>query len=241
MHDAPLPGPNCPPGRRIDPERAGKMAAGPFTAAQMRPIRPGMTVSRPAGLGGGGVSVTWFSLGAGTSITPERYDCPCLYLPETGGGSVLLEGQTVPLCPGEILAVPAGALCGPRSDRGMVYTEILIEKGEERILNDCLKAGRPTALQDLIGYETGSIASLDLVRTDGMKFVLMAFDAGTGLTPHRAPGNAILTALEGEAVIGYEGRDYPLRAGESFRFDKEGLHSVTPQGRFKMSLLLVMG
>lgn len=29
-----------------------------------------------------------------------------------------------------------------------------------------------------------------------MKFVLMAFDAGTSLPPHRAPGNAILTALQ---------------------------------------------
>ena len=39
-----------------------------------------------------------------------------------------------------------------------------------------------------------------------MKFVLMAFDAGTSLPPHRAPGNAILTALEGKAIIDYEGR-----------------------------------
>ena len=34
----------------------------PFTIAQMRPIRDGMTVSRPAHLGA--VPVTWFSLGA---------------------------------------------------------------------------------------------------------------------------------------------------------------------------------
>ena len=66
------------------------------------------------------------------------------------------------------------------------------------------------------------------------------FDEGTGLTPHRAPGNAILTALEGKAIIGYEGQDYELTAGQSFRFDKNGLHSVTAQGKFKMSLLLVI-
>ena len=86
----------------------------------------------------------------------------------------------------------------------------------------------------------GSIANLDLAHTDNMKFVLMAFDEGTGLTPHRAPGNAILTALEGKAIIGYEGQDYELTAGQSFRFDKNGLHSVTAQGKFKMSLLLVL-
>ena len=40
---------------------------------------------------------------------------------------------------------------------------------------------------------------------------------------------SILTALEGKAIIGYEGKDYELNAGESFRFDKNGLHSVTAQ------------
>lgn len=107
-------------------------------------------------------------------------------------------------------------------------------------MNSLIKAGHPTALKDLISYEEGSIANLDVVHADNMKFVLMAFDEGTGLTPHRAPGNAILTALEGKAIIGYEGRDYELNAGESFRFDKNGLHNVTPQGKFKMSLLLVL-
>ena len=51
----------------------------PFTIAQMRPIREAMTISRPARLGAE-VPVTWFSMGAGTSITPESYDCTTLYL-----------------------------------------------------------------------------------------------------------------------------------------------------------------
>ena len=88
-------------------------------------------------------------------------------------------------------------------------------------MNSILKAGAATELKDLISYEEGSIANLDL-------------------PPHRAPGNAILTALEGKAIIGYEGQDYELTAGQSFRFDKNGLHSVTAQGKFKMSLLLVL-
>ena len=57
----------------------------PFTLSQVRPIRDAMTVSRPSGLGYG-VPVTWFSLGAGTSITPEYYDCTTLYL----GGETFL-------------------------------------------------------------------------------------------------------------------------------------------------------
>ena len=212
----------------------------PFTLSQVRPIRPAMTVSRPAGLGSA-VPVTWFSMGGGTSITPEYYDCTTLYLGGEGTGSFILgeEGRSVAIHPGQLLAVPPKMLCGSQTDSGMIYTEIILKK-ENLPMNSIIKAGQPTELKDLISYEEGSIANLDLVHADNMKFVLMAFDEGTGLTPHRAPGNAILTALEGKAIIGYEGQDYELNAGESFRFEKNGLHSVTAQGKFKMSLLLVI-
>ena len=216
------------------------MSNQPFTLSQVRPIRDAMTVSRPAGLGRE-VPVTWFSLGADTSITPEYYDCTTLYLGGEGSGEFILgeDGHAVAMRPGQLLAVPPKMLCGSQTADGMIYTEIILKK-ENFTMNSIIKAGQPTELKDLISYEAGSIANLDIVHADNMKFVLMAFDEGTGLTPHRAPGNAILTALEGKAIIGYEGKDYELNAGESFRFDKNGLHSVTPQGKFKMSLLLVI-
>ena len=212
----------------------------PFTLDEVRPIRDGMTISRPARLGAE-VPVTWFSLGSGTSITPESYDCTTMYVGGTGVGEFVLgtDAHHVPVKAGELLVVAPGTLCGTLADTGMIYTEIILKK-ENYTMNSLIKAGEATVLKDLISYEEGSIANLDIVHADNMKFVLMAFDEGTGLTPHRAPGNAILTALEGKAIIGYEGKDYELHAGESFRFDKNGLHSVTPQGRFKMSLLLVI-
>lgn len=215
------------------------MSNGPFTIAQMRPIRPEMTISRPAGLGER-CGVTWFSLGAGTSITPESYDTACLYIGAAGEGALALDEDfhEVLFCEGDLIYVPAGMLCGARTDTGSVYTEIVTR--EEITMNSMVKAGEALALKDLISYEEGSIANLDVAHTDSMKFVLMAFDEGTGLTPHRAPGNAIVTALEGKAIIGYEGVDYELEAGQSFRFEKNGLHSVTAQGQFKMSLLLVL-
>lgn len=66
----------------------------PFTIAQMRPIRDGMTVSRPAHLGA--VPVTWFSLGAGTTITPESYDCTTLYIAAEGAGCFVLGDDARP-------------------------------------------------------------------------------------------------------------------------------------------------
>ena len=131
----------------------------PFTIAQMRPIRDCMTVSRPANLGKE-VPVTWFSLGAG--------------------------GRAVPFAGDDFLAVPPKTLCGTSTDIGMIYTEIILKK-ENTILNNIIKAGQPTALKDLISYEEGSIANVDLVHADNMKFVLMAFDAGTSLPPTPRP------------------------------------------------------
>ena len=160
------------------------------------------------------------------------------HIHHTGKFLIGEQPETMDLHPDEILLVPERTLCGVKTGEGCIYTEIITKK--ENTMNDLVKAKEVLNLKELISYEEGSIANVDIVHNDTMKFVLMAFDEGTGLTPHRAPGNAILTALEGTAVIGYEGIDYTLNAGESFRFEKNGLHSVTAKGRFKMSLLLVL-
>ena len=210
-----------------------------FTIAKLRPIREGMTISRDARLGSGN-SVTFFSLGKRTSISRERYDMTSVYIGAEGNADFILgdDPEKNVLTPGDVLIVPGGTLCGVQSETGAVYTEIIIKK--EIAMNKMIKSGEVFKLKELIQYEEGSIANLDVVSNDTMKFVLMAFDEGTGLQPHRAPGNAIIFALEGQATIGYEGNDYTLSAGENFRFDKDGLHSVTADGRFKMALLLVL-
>ena len=210
-----------------------------FTIEQMRPIRDGMTISRDAGLGSEN-TITFFSLGKGTSISQERYDMTSVYIGAEGNADFVIgeEKNKLKFSSGDVIIVPGKTLCGVECDTGAVYTEIIIKK--EIIMNNILKTGEVFKLKDLIQYEEGSISNLDIVRNDTMKFVLMAFDEGTGLQPHRAPGNAIVFALEGQAVINCEGKDYNISAGENFRFEKDGLHSVTANGKFKMALLLVI-
>ena len=210
-----------------------------FTIEQMRPIRDGMTISRDAGLGSEN-TITFFSLGKGTSISQERYDMTSVYIGAEGNADFVIgeEKNKLKLSSGDVIIVPGKTLCGGECDTGAVYTEIIIKK--EIIMNNILKTGEVFKLKDLIQYEEGSISNLDIVRNDTMKFVIMAFDEGTGLQPHRAPGNAIVFALEGQAVINCEGKDYNISAGENFRFEKDGLHSVTANGKFKMALLLVI-
>ena len=212
-----------------------------FTIEEMRPVRDGMTISRNSRLGGI-TQVTYFSMGKDTSISQESYDRMTMYIGAYGCGQFVIgkDQHTVSLHPDKAIIIPPKTLCGMTTSapEGLVYTELILEK--ENTMNANVKTNEVFALKDLISYEEGSIANMDVASNPSMKYVLMAFDEGTGLTPHRAPGNAIVFALEGKATIGYEGIDYEISAGECFRFEKNDLHSVTANGRFKMALLLVL-
>lgn len=198
----------------------------------------GLTISSKTELTTDINHVTYFSLGSHTDISPETYPDTQAYVINGGNGIFLLDGKEVKVQEGDVLVVKGGTLCGSSSEDGLVYTEIISLK--EVHMNEIVKAGEVFKLAELLPYQKDSIVNADIVSNDTMKFVVMAFDEGTGLTPHAAPGNAIVFALEGKATIGYEGKDYPIEAGQQFRFSKGGMHSVTANGQFKMALLLVL-
>ena len=63
---------------------------------------------------------------------------------------------------------------------------------------------------------------------------------GTGLSEHAAPGEALVFALDGEGIIGYEGTPHTIHAGENFKFAKNGKHYVKAEKPFKMALLMTL-
>ena len=63
-----------------------------FKIEDLRPIRDEMTISRSARLGSEN-SVTYFSLGKGTSITQESYDTTAVYIVAKGTADFLI-GET---------------------------------------------------------------------------------------------------------------------------------------------------
>ena len=107
-------------------------------------------------------------------------------------------------------------------------------------MNELVKAGDVFRLKDLVPYAECKIVNMDVVHNDKMKLVVMAFDEGTSLSEHAAPGEAIVFALDGEAVIEYEGQDHAIHACENFHLAKDGLHSVKATKKFKMALLLTL-
>ena len=103
-----------------------------------------------------------------------------------------------------------------------------------------IDTGKLFSLAELVPCQEGKIINRDIIQSPKMKFVVMSFGAGTGLSEHAAPGEALVFALEGKAVIQYEGQDFPIKAGENFAFSKNGRHAVTADGPFKMALLLTL-
>ena len=207
-----------------------------FSIAEENPVVPGCTISGQLMRG-----VTVFSLAEGTDISAESYPIPILQVQLSG--SLVLDmgapaGETVKLSAGEAVAKPAGKDIGVAAKEDSVYLEIVLK--EDSTMTPVIKKGNVFQLKDLIPNKKGKIVNMDLVNQPSMKFVVMAFDEGTGLSEHSAPGDAIVFALDGKAVIGYEGKEHPISAGEQFRFAKGGLHSVKADGKFKMALLLVL-
>ncbi len=211
---------------------------GLFKFAEEYRIKDELTISTKLGLSD--APITYFRLGSGTDISKESYDCPVVYIGTDGSGSFHLnEDDDVKMSENDMLYVAPKTLCGMSAGKGggLAYIEILLEK--EINMNSVLKAGEVTKLKNLLDYEKGSITNLDLIGQDNLKFMIIAFDEGCYLSEHRAPGEAIVFALEGKGVINYEGTDYEVNEGDNFKFEKNALHSVKAVGRFKMALLLV--
>lgn len=208
-----------------------------FSIAKDNQPVPGCTISKAVHSGSN--DVIYFSLAKNTDISAEIYPYYKLLIVADGNMEVYgTDGFSKKVETEESIVTLTDAPMGMRTSEGAVYTEIMIRK--EDIMNEAIKAGEVFKLADLVPYVEGKIVNMDVVHNDKMKFVVMAFDEGTGLSEHAAPGEAMIFALDGEAVIGYEGKDHPIRAGENFHFAKAGLHSVKASKKFKMALLLTL-
>lgn len=214
-------------------EKAGVV----FTIAEdNRPV-PGCTISKEVYQGDN--AVTYFSLAKDTDISAEIHPYGKLLIIADGVMEVYgSEKNEARVSDGEGVFIPPDVPAGIRTETGCVYTEISVRRND--VMNEAIRAGQVFKLADLVPYQDGKIVNMDVVHSDSMKFVVMAFDEGTGLSEHAAPGEALIFALDGEGVIGYEGEEHRIRAGENFHFAKGGLHYVKADQKFKMGLLLTL-
>ena len=214
-------------------EKTGKV----FSVAEDNLPVPGCTISKE--IHSGKNYIAYYSLARNTDISAEIYPYHKLIIISDGQAEVYMaDGENEVVRKGDSVLTPTDIPIGIRTEESAIYTEIAIRR--EDVMNEVVKAGEVFKLAELVPYQDGKIVNMDVVHNDKMKFVVMAFDEGTGLSEHAAPGEALIFALDGEGVIGYEGKDHSIKAGENFHFAKGGMHSVKATGKFKMALLLTL-
>lgn len=94
-------------------------------------------------------------------------------------------------------------------------------------------------LADLVKLEEGKVNSLALSQTPGCKMSVFAIDADEGMSSHAAPGDALITVLEGTGEITIEGTPHELSKGESIVMGIGAEHAVRGVTPFKMLLCVV--
>ena len=209
-----------------------------FSITKDNPTVAGCTVSKSI-YSESGYDFTYFSLAECTDISAETYEYPKICIVNSGKMEVYTSDNEVwKLSTDESIVLPMGKPVGMRTETGCIYTEIAIRK--ESNMNKVLETGKVLKLADLLPYQEGRIVNMDLINDEKLKFVIMSFDEGTGLSEHSAPGEALIFALDGNGIIGYEGQEHKIKAGENFKFAKNGKHYVKADGKFKMALLLTL-
>lgn len=93
-------------------------------------------------------------------------------------------------------------------------------------------------LKDQVSYQDGQVVSRTLVQNELVSMTVFAFDKGEEISTHAAPGDAMVTVLDGvgEFIVG--GKSFILTEGETIIMPKDVPHSVSGKERMKMQLII---
>ncbi len=92
---------------------------------------------------------------------------------------------------------------------------------------------------DIAEYQTGSIVSKEILKTDKGTITLFAIDEGQGISEHSAPFDVLVQIIDGEANITISGEDFTVKAGESLIMPADKPHALKALKQFKMLLVMI--
>lgn len=202
-----------------------------LTLEEVIPIKDNQTISKKL-VDLYNLHILLMSLDQNTSISPEFYAEERLYFVLKGE----LKFNNERLINNELILFETNKLFDVETREKSIFLEIAINLEEEEMKN--IDKGKKIKLVDYLDYVDGGIANIDLVSKDKFKVVLLAFDAGEGLKPHKAPGDALVVALEGKAKLLVGDEEIEIESGEQIVFPENVIHNVTAITKFKMMLIL---
>ena len=98
---------------------------------------------------------------------------------------------------------------------------------------------KPFGFGDLIEYSPNSVVSKTIIKKTTGTVTLFSFDKGEGLSEHKAPFDALVQIIEGEAEIVSGGKVYIVKAGSALILPADIPHSLKAVDRFKMILTMI--
>jgi quercetin dioxygenase-like cupin family protein len=97
----------------------------------------------------------------------------------------------------------------------------------------------PQRLVDFVSYQKGSVVSKTLIERKTGTVTLFAFDKGQALSEHKAPYDALVCVLDGEAEITIGGETVLVKAGEMLIMPADIPHALKAVAPFKMMLTMI--
>ena len=202
-----------------------------LTPEEVIPIKENQTISKKL-LDLCDRHILLMGLDQNTDIYPEFYAEERIYF--------ILKGEinfnNEKLINNELILFEKNKLFDIKTNKKSIFLEIAINLEEDEMKN--IEKGKKIKLINCLDYVEGAIVNIDLVSKDEFKVFLMAFDAGEGLKPHKAPWDALVMALEGKAKLLVGDKEIEIESGEQIVFPANVIQNVTAITRFKMLLVL---
>lgn len=183
-----------------------------------------------------------FALALNEEITAEAMCGERYYFCFSGNGEIEIEDQKKSIKQGEFLKVDKEKNYSLKSFGNFKLIEVGEKIGRNNMESKKLKGldyAQAINLAASVDYQENKIISKNLVAKKDLVMTVMAFDKGESLEPHMAPGDALVTVLDGEGKFFVDGKASTVKQGESIVLPANIPHAVEAVEKFKMLLILV--
>lgn len=186
--------------------------------------------------------ISLFALASGEEITAEAMCGERYYYCFSGSGEIEVENEKKQIKKGEFLRVDKAKNYSLKSFGDFKLIEVGEKIGRDNMENKMLKGldyAQTINLAESVDYQENKIISKNLVAKKDLVMTVMAFDKGESLEPHMAPGDALVTVLDGEGKFFVDTKPSIVKKGESIVLPANIPHAVEAINKFKMLLILV--
>ena len=186
--------------------------------------------------------VSLFSLAKNEEITAEATLGNRYYYCFNGNGEIFIENSKKSISNGDFLEILSNHNYSIEASDNLKLIEIGEKIGDDGMENQTLKMLESAAafnLAEIVDYQEGKIISKNLAANNNLVITVMSFWKGERLDPHKAPGDALVTVLDGEGKYYVDGKPFIVKKGESAVLPANIPHAVEAVENFKMMLVLI--